>query len=134
MDGDVEVGKQLRQNWFQSVQELSDLELQRRTWLNTSNTNPHWSYIEFVECYPLPDQLEDALDQGWLSRREFEVLTELGRLVGLHAAPSGDDFNNAAVLDDPAWHRVAAAAARAKQLLLPLIRDKHELDALTGSA
>jgi hypothetical protein len=133
VDGDVEAGSRLRQNWFASVYELSDLELQRRTWLDQRNTNPHWSYIEFVECYPQPDQLADALDRSWLSRCEFEMLSELGRRVAAYEAPSGDDFDNSAVLDDPAWQNIVAAATQAKRALLPLLHDRRELDALTGS-
>jgi hypothetical protein len=127
------VAKQLRHNWFGSVYELSDVELQRQTWLDLTNINPHWSYIEFVECYPLPEQLEDAFEHGWLTQREFEILTDLGGVVSSHEAPNGDGYDSAAVLDDPAWHRVIAAARQAKQMLLPLVQDTKERDILLGA-
>lgn len=39
-----------RIRWLDSLLELSDLKLQQR-WLDKTNLNPHWSYIEFCCCY-----------------------------------------------------------------------------------
>jgi hypothetical protein len=41
--------------WFASVAEIADIDLQHRKWLDPTNTNPHWSYIEFVCSYPDSD-------------------------------------------------------------------------------
>jgi hypothetical protein len=115
------------------VGELSDIGLQRRTWLDATNRNPHWSYIEFIESYPGHDQLLHALKQGWLTTAEFEVLSELGRILDSHAAPGGNGYDNAAVLDDPAWHSLVEAAQRARQQLLSMTTDQHEREMLLGA-
>jgi hypothetical protein len=127
------VADQLRRWWFCRVNELSDIGLQRRTWLDKTNTNPHWSYIEFVESYPDHDQLSQAFEQGCLTADELEILSELGRVLFSHAAPAGDDYDNAAILDDPSWHSVVQAAERARQRLLSLATDQREREMLLGA-
>ena len=127
------VSDQLRRWWFCRVNEISDIGLQRRTWLDATSRNPHWSYIEFIESYPDDDQLLHALNQGWLSADEFNVLSELGRILAAHSPPGGDDYDNAAVLEDPAWHSVVEAAERAKRRLLSITTDQHEREMLLGT-
>jgi hypothetical protein len=50
----------LRCWWFQMVYEMSNRELQRRTWLDPARTDPHWSYAEFVSAFPGVEGLDDA--------------------------------------------------------------------------
>lgn len=128
------VASQLRRWWFCRVSELSDIGLQRRTWLDTTNRNPHWSYIEFIESYPDHDQLLHGLKQGWLTAAEFAILSELSRILHSHTPPGGNDYDNAAVLDDPAWHCVVEAAECARQQLLSVTTDQHEREMLLGTA
>jgi hypothetical protein len=47
----------LREQWWGSLSEIADLALQRRTWLDPKNGNPHWSYVEFGYSYPDPMML-----------------------------------------------------------------------------
>jgi hypothetical protein len=123
---------QLRTSWFGSVAEIADLDLQRRTWLDKANRNPHWSYVEFVCSFPDDDQLEHAHREGWLSERELGILSELRQILVSHAAPRGDDYDLATILDDPTWHAVAAAAEHAKQQLLAITRNRSEREVLAG--
>jgi hypothetical protein len=124
---------QLRSWWFCLVSEISDLDLQRRTWLNRTNQNPHWSYIEFASSFPEHDQIVHAHQQGWLTAGEFEILNGLRLALDTYSPPGGDHYDNAAVLDDPAWHAVVEAADRGKQQLLSIATDQHEREALFGS-
>ena len=127
---DEPLADQLRRWWFGSVYEISDLDLQRCTWLDTTNQNPHWSFIEFVSSYPDDDQLQHALSQIWLTPDEFDILSNLRRILVEYSPPGEKYYDNAAVLDDPAWHSVAAAAERARQRLLSMTTDKQELEML----
>jgi len=127
------VAEQLRRWWFCRVSEISDLDLQRRTWLDPINQNPHWSYIEFVESYPKDDQLSHALQQGWLTADEFKILSELRRILVAHSPPGGNDYDNAAILKDRAWHSVVEAAGGARQKLLSITTDQHEREMLLGT-
>ncbi|WP_158914763.1 hypothetical protein [Caulobacter sp. S45] len=40
-----------RANWLGSIEEISNLEMQRATWLNPDNSNPHYTFIEYTSCY-----------------------------------------------------------------------------------
>jgi hypothetical protein len=92
-----ETGKNLRAQWLGALGQIADLELQHRTWLDPANRNPHWSYIEFVCCYPDADQLEDGQQKGWLcplKRRsywnsdKFLSLTNLQQEMTMTIKPS----------------------------------------------
>jgi hypothetical protein len=133
MTADESVVEQLRCWWFCQVNELSDIDLQRRTWLDTTNTNPHWSYVEFIESYPHEDQLSYALKHGWLTPHEFAILRELGRLLDAHTPPGGNYYDHAAVLADPAWQAVVSAAERAQRRLLAMTTDQREREMLLGA-
>src|ERR1041384_2180730 len=103
VNADRTIQGQLRSSWFAQGYEISDVNLQRRTWLDPTNRNPHWSYIEFVESYPKDDQLSYARHQGWLAADEFKVLSELRHVLVGYSPPQDQFYDNAAVLDDPAW-------------------------------
>ena len=120
----------LRQGWFSSVRDLSDFALQRSRWLDPTNRNPHWSYIEFVCKYPAHDQLQFAKAKGFLTGAEFDVLRDLRNTLVSYSAPGGDDYDNAAVLDDPSWHQVVAEADRARHRLLDIVTNQIERDTL----
>jgi hypothetical protein len=47
----VELRKHWRPAWLSSIQEFADLDTQRAKWLDPENTNPHWSFREFMCCY-----------------------------------------------------------------------------------
>jgi hypothetical protein len=126
------VADQLRRDWFLGVYELSDIDLQRRTWLDPANANPHWSYVEFVEKYPDREQLAYALKQGWLTAAEFELLSELRRILEDHTPPGGGYYDHDAILADPAWHSVVETAERVRQQLLATTADRQERDMLLG--
>jgi hypothetical protein len=132
LNADRTVAGQLRSSWFAQVYEISDIDLQRRLWLDPTNRNPHWSYVEFVESYPADDQLSYARDKGWLAADEFEVLSELRRVLVGYSPPRDDYSDNTAVLDDSAWRSVVAMATRARQQLLAKTSDPQERDLLLG--
>ena len=131
-DNTPEEWANLRRWWFGSVYEIADIEYQRRTWLTPPTRSPHWSYVEFCCSYPDADQLQFARDHGHLSAKEFELLAALHHALIPHKAPRGNDYDNRAVLEDPAWHAVIAKAERIRQQFLTLIVDPIERSYLMG--
>lgn len=100
--------------WFGVLGEIADLELQQRKWLDPANTdNPHWSYIEFVCSYPSQEEIDDGPKKGYVSPQEAEIFTNFRRILVAHKSPTGNDWDNEAVLNDPAWHSVVKAAQQA---------------------
>ena len=118
----------LRRHWLSCVNEIADIALQRRTWLDPMNRNPHLSYIEFVCSYPDDEQLRFARDHGFLSTDEFEAFSVLRVALDSHKAPN--DYDNATILAAPAWHEVAATARNVKQRLLAMLDDPVERQCL----
>lgn len=121
----------LRIPWFASVAKISNIHQQRRRWLDPANTNPHWSCIEFVCSYPDSDQLADAHARRWLTARQFNILDALGQAIRSHSAPESDDYDNAAVLADPAWLNVVAYAQLAQRELLATVINESDRDMLS---
>lgn len=121
-----------RLQWFSYVNEISDLDLQRRTWLNMTNRNPHWSYIEFVCSFPDEDQLHFSKNKGVLTNEEFDLLFQLERVLAAYAPPNGNEWDNEAVLADPAWRLVVEKAQNVKIRLLNLVNDPTERMHLLG--
>jgi hypothetical protein len=129
---DAAIAAQLRRDWFTSINELADIDLQRRRWREATGWNPHWSYVAFVSSFPDQDELAEARARGWLNAGEFRILRELLLTLVEHEAPGGDDFDHVAILNDPAWHDVVEAARIAKQELLAVVSVAGEREALEG--
>jgi hypothetical protein len=127
------VVNQLRTSWFGSVSEIADIDLQRRTWMDMTNRNPHGSFIEFACSYPDRDQVSQACREGWLSAEERRILNDLRLCLDGYSPPGDYPYDNGAVLADPAWRSVVEAADRAKQQLLRIVHDQRELKVLLGS-
>lgn len=119
---------------FGSVAELGDLAHQRATWLDPEMQNPHFSYVEFVECFydacggldaGLVKDAPDApfsrlVREGILSSEERDLLWEVHLALAAYQEPDGH-YNHAAILDDPAWHSVVAVASSVTATLQSLL-------------
>jgi hypothetical protein len=110
--------------WLKSIEVLGSLELQRATWLNPINANPHWSFVEFCECYfeqfGLRDGYTYALENGIVSEAEADAVREFHQALDRYQAPKGNDYDHAAILQDPKWRAVTELAARAANEVLSL--------------
>ena len=129
----AELRKNWREQWLSSIQEFADIETQRAKWLDPDNTNPHWSFVEIM-CSYFNDLSLDKGDlgyAGWIAR-SIITAAEAGAVADFHAiadsydSPRGDDYDNAAVLNDPKWLRVVEAAKAAQSRLAELITDANE--------
>jgi hypothetical protein len=121
-----------RAEWLRSIQELADLDMQRATWVNPANPNPHDSFVEYVECYfddlGLTEQdggYSARIAEGLLSPAEAAAVSEFHALFDHYEPPNGDS-DAQAVLDDPAWQRVVDAAKDAQHRLTRIIDDPDE--------
>ena len=123
-----------RLSWLGSIQEFADEEVQRESWLNLHNSNPHHSFVELMCTY------FDGLgfsDEGYsrfqaerlLTADERAAVTPFHDLADAYAPPT-DDYDHAAILDDPHWARVVESARMAQTALLPLLSEEAEREAL----
>ncbi|MDR3440950.1 hypothetical protein [Telmatospirillum sp.] len=100
-----------RRYWLQQIHDFSDANLQRREWLNPKQTNPHWSYIEFMCSYFSGFCLSEggyakAVTDNLVTEEEAVIVARLHKLLEKHDAPNGNHYDNNAVFDDPASERV----------------------------
>ena len=69
-----------RKRWLGSINELTSIELQRSSWLDNDNTNPHWSFVEFMCCYfddlVIDDNYKFELENNWITRTEYQIISE----------------------------------------------------------
>ena len=130
MHDDEELRRNWRTRWLSSIQEFADDETQKRLWLDRENTNPHFSFVEYICCYfddlGLSDGNYDwALNEGLLSADEVAAVAHFHRAADAYDSPT-DDYDHEAILADPEWALVVAAAKRAEDPLAQLIDDSYE--------
>ncbi|MGE3250840.1 MAG: hypothetical protein AB7J28_05080 [Hyphomonadaceae bacterium] len=126
--------KTWREQWLDSLTEISALNWQRRNW--GALPNPHYTWSECIECY-FSDALrgggyEELVSAGLLSFDEAFAVAEmhlrLDAFVRGMAVHGRRDHHT--ILSDPAWIGVTEAARRARRQLLKLITEKNEREVL----
>lgn len=122
-----------REQWFDSLTEISALNYQRQTWGQTAN--PHDSYIEYTECYfgdlRTSDGYQSLVADGFLSFEEAFLVADLH--LQLKEYRPAWEYDNAAILTDPAWLSIVSAARLARQRLLGLVTEPEERSILLHS-
>lgn len=137
MSNDHDLRQGWRISWLSSIQEFADDEAQRRLWLDRNNTNPHFSFVEYMCSYFDDLDLSDggyerALSEGLVSKEEAGAVSEFHRLAHVYDSPT-DDYDHETILADEKWADLVEAAKRAKASLLCLIHDPQERQVLTES-
>ena len=131
-----------RRNWLSSIQELADDHTQRRLWLDRNVRNPHYSFVECLSCYfdglaVFDDPATSghayavAQAQGLVSADEAFTVEPLHAIFDAYEAPGNNQYDHQAILTDPKWEEVVAAAKFAQAALLPMLHDPEERRILT---
>ncbi len=105
-------------------------------WLDPTNNNPHFSFVEYYCSYyddlNLSDQGYDrALNERLISAAEFAAIADFHRMADTYESPT-HDYDHEAILSDPKWAEVVTAAQQAQAALLRLIDDPTERRCLVG--
>ncbi|AHW62337.1 hypothetical protein SAMN05444285_16211 [Draconibacterium orientale] len=121
-----------RNRWLSCINELTSLELQRKSWLDKSNTNPHWSFVEFMCSYfddlVIDNNYKDLLNEGWISKREFEIIQSWHGLLDKYDSPNNEDHDVEAILADKKWQRIVEEGKKAKSELSRLLsKDENQI-------
>ncbi len=97
------------------LQDFADLDLQGlRMWLDPSNTNPHWSYVEFMRKY-FDDTLHSS-DYSWALREGRVTPAEVDTSHRCISCWSATKHRTAMIgttllfSDDPAWRDITFEA------------------------
>jgi hypothetical protein len=129
MNGNQELRRNWRRGWLSRIQEFADEETQRRSWLDPTNTNPHFSFIEYNCTYfddlRLSEGYQWALEEGLVSADEIAAVAAFHAVLDAYESPT-DDYDHEAILADPKWAAIVVAAKRAQDALLNIINDPQE--------
>ncbi len=104
--------RSMRSQLLDSLFELSGFHLQEACWSNNQNTNPHYSFVEFVASSPLSsiESIDFQKKQGVITEPEYEALLPLARAIAEYKPPEGDWHAGEKVLLDPDWREVTKVA------------------------
>ncbi|WP_320815153.1 hypothetical protein [Flavobacterium sp.] len=111
-----------RERWLVSINELTSIDLQKKSWLMKENENPHWSFIEFTSCYfddlCLDDDYLDVLKSNWVSTEEFEILKNWHFKLKSYNPPNDDCYNHELILKDINWIELVESGKKVRVELL----------------
>ncbi|PZT85576.1 MAG: hypothetical protein DI637_12080 [Citromicrobium sp.] len=135
MDEESEIRRNWRLRWLSSIAEFADLRTQEKMWLDRNNTNPHWSFVEYMCSYFddlfLSDlHAERVVRDAWLTQDEFEAIAEFHALADAYNSPT-DDYDHSSILADRKWRAVVEAAKIAQSNLLAILVDDVERNAVS---
>ena len=130
MNDRLELRRNWRTKWLGSIQKFADYEEKRRRWVDPTNTNPAFTFVEYFCSYFDDLDLSDsgyvsAQNEGWVSSDEVAAVTSFHAIADAYESPT-DDYDHQAVLSDPKWADVVAAAQHARIALLSLVTEPDE--------
>ena len=141
MNENEELRHNWRRNWLGSIQEFADQKTQRQLWLDPNMSNPHYNFVEYMCCYfdgldvfddptVLGDSYAVAREQGLVTAEEAAAVEPFHAILDAYETPRKNNYDHPAILADPKWEEVVAAAKSAQSALLRLIHDPEERRAL----
>ncbi|PKG42577.1 hypothetical protein [Psychroflexus sp. MES1-P1E] len=120
-----------RNRWLSCINELTSLNLQRQSWFDKRNSNPHWSFVEFMCSYfddlGIDNNYEYQLKQGWITRTELDTVSTWHQLLDKYDSSKKDDYDVEAILSDKNWLVIIEEGEKAKNELSKIISDEEKL-------
>jgi hypothetical protein len=105
------------------IKDLTNLEYQKRTWLDSDNTNPYYSFVEFICSYfddlDLSDGCEKSIKNGIVTQKEYESISEWNKLLSQYDSPNNNDCDHKAILNDKKWINMVASGKESLGNLKP---------------
>jgi hypothetical protein len=119
-----------RNRWLSCLNELTSFELQQKSWTDKSNTNPHWSFVEFMCSYfddlGIDNQYEYQLKENWITKNEFEIIHKWHELLDEYNSPTNDDYKVVEILKDKKWQMIIEEGKKAKNELSKILKNKQK--------
>ena len=121
-----------RDRWLSCINELTSFELQRKSWVNKSSTNPHWSFVEFMCSYfddlGIDNDYEYQLKQDWISETEHNTIQYWHKLLGKYNSPTNNDYDVEAILTDEKWLSIVEEGIKVKNELSKIVsKEENEI-------
>jgi len=105
-----------RREWLYCLSRFADLRAQQDRWLDSAESNPHYTFAEMMCSYCDDLMLGEldyrlALEAGCVTPGEVAIVSNFHALVVNYRSPAGD-YDYDAIVRDPAWHQVGEEAQR----------------------
>jgi len=109
-----------RKRWLGSINELTSIELQKKSWMDKKTSNPHWSFVEFMCSYfddlVIDNDYQEQLKESWISNSEFEIIKNWHNALSNYKSPT-TDHDREAILEDENWQKIVGLGLEAKRKL-----------------
>ena len=109
------------------INELTSLDLQKKSWLDRTHTNPHWSFVEFMCSYfddlAIDENYKYQLDKDWVTKKEYEIIEDWHIALDKYNSPKKDDYDNEAILNDPKWLEISQIGVATRNDLAKILND-----------
>ena len=119
-----------RERWLVCINELTSLDLQKKSWLDKKHTNPHWSFIEFMCNYfddlGIDDHYRYPIEKGWLTNQEFEIIKDWHEVLDKYDSPNNNDYDHSTILNDLKWLDILQIGLKMKSKLASTLNDTEQ--------
>ena len=119
-----------RERWLGCINELTSFDLQKKSWLDRTHKNPHWSFVEFMSSYfddlVIDNNYKYPLEKGWVSKKEYDIIKDWHEELDKYVSPNNDDYNNEAILNDPKWHNILMIGVIIKDKLEEILSETEK--------
>ncbi|TXF79220.1 hypothetical protein [Chryseobacterium sp.] len=116
-----------RASWLGCINQLTSLELQKKSWNDRTHSNPHWSFVEFICCYfddlVIHENYKYQLDNDWVTQKEYDLIEDWHTALAKYNPPKNDHFDNEAILNDPKWLEIIEIGVAAQNNLASILND-----------
>ena len=115
-----------RARWLSCINELTSPDLQKKSWLDNTHSNPHWTFVEFMCSYfddlAIAENYKYQLDKDWVTNSEYELIEDWHIALDKYNSPNRD-FDNEAILNDPEWIKILQIGIAARNNLAKILND-----------
>jgi len=116
-----------RERWLGCINELTSLDLQKKSWLDRTHKNPHWSFVEFMCSYfddlAIDENYKYQLDKNWVTKKEYEIIEDWHIALDKYNSPKKDDFDNEAILNNLKWLEILQIGVATRNNLAKILND-----------
>lgn len=120
-----------RKRWLSSINELTSFDLQKKSWIDKTHSNPHWSFVEFMCSYfddlAIDDNYKYQLDKGWVSKKEYEIIEDWHIALDKYNSPKNDNYDNEAILNDPNWLNILEIGIKTRKELAKTLNESERV-------
>ena len=119
-----------RERWLGCINKLTSLDLQKKSWLAKTHTNPHWSFVEFMCSYfddlGIDDHYKYPIEKGWLTNQEFDIIKDWHEALDKYESPKNHDYDHSAILNDPKWLDILQIGQTMKNKLVSIVNETEK--------